>query len=383
MRLGEDVPVHHIMRFNEREATKAAALAGVSPEVVHTEPGVIVIRFIEGKTCSSADLNSDAGLRKVVPLIKQVHLRLLDHARGPIVAFWVFHVLRDYAHTLRSANSPYTSRLPELIDIAATLERAGGKVDVVFAHNDLLAANFIDDGSRLWLVDGTTPVSIPPFSISPISLRTTSLAPEQERWMLSTYFGQTPDAALARSYGAMKCASLLREAMWGMVSEIYSTLDFDYRAYTLDYLDRFARAYAKYKSGVGRRMSAALPGHAAIVVIGGGIIGCSTAYHLARDHKADVVLIDRGKLDRRLDLACGRPRRPAPLVGLDTPRCSAILVRALQDARSRDRARRPAGAKPVVSGSPATADRWIGVQTPGDHRAIPSASTCIFCRPPR
>ena len=43
-------------------------------------------------------------------------------------------------------------------------------------------------------------------------------------------------------------------------------------------------------------MSAVLPGHAAIVVIGGGIIGCSTAYHLARDHKADVVLIDRGKL---------------------------------------------------------------------------------------
>ncbi len=43
-------------------------------------------------------------------------------------------------------------------------------------------------------------------------------------------------------------------------------------------------------------MTAGLPGHAAIVVIGGGIIGCSTAYHLARDHKADVVLIDRGRL---------------------------------------------------------------------------------------
>ena len=37
----------------------------------------------------------------------------------------------------------------------------------------------------------------------------------------------------------MKCASLLREAMWSMVSEIYSTLDFDYAAYTDDYLDRF------------------------------------------------------------------------------------------------------------------------------------------------
>ncbi|WP_186398109.1 FAD-dependent oxidoreductase [Stappia sp. P2PMeth1] len=39
-----------------------------------------------------------------------------------------------------------------------------------------------------------------------------------------------------------------------------------------------------------------LPQQAQIVVIGGGIIGCSTAYHLARDHKAGVLLLEQGKL---------------------------------------------------------------------------------------
>ena len=39
-----------------------------------------------------------------------------------------------------------------------------------------------------------------------------------------------------------------------------------------------------------------LPSSAKIVVIGGGIVGCSVAYHLARMGEKDVILLERGKL---------------------------------------------------------------------------------------
>jgi glycine cleavage system aminomethyltransferase T/glycine/D-amino acid oxidase-like deaminating enzyme len=65
-----------------------------------------------------------------------------------------------------------------------------------------------------------------------------------------------------------------------------------------------------------------LPSHAGIVVIGGGIIGCSTAYHLARDHKADVVLLEQGTL------TSGSTWHAAGLVG--QLRSSASITRVLK-----------------------------------------------------
>jgi hypothetical protein len=48
----------------------------------------------------------------------------------------------------------------------------------------------------------------------------------------------------------MKCASLLRETMWSMISEIHSELDFDYGAYTAENLDRFERTLSDLKQDI-------------------------------------------------------------------------------------------------------------------------------------
>ena len=45
VRIGDDIPVHQVMRFNERAASLAAHAAGLSPEVIHAEPGALVMRL--------------------------------------------------------------------------------------------------------------------------------------------------------------------------------------------------------------------------------------------------------------------------------------------------------------------------------------------------
>ena len=116
---------------------------------------------------------------------------------------------------------------------------------MVYGHNDLLPANFIDDGKRLWLIDWDyAGFNSPLFDLGNLCSNN-EVAPEDEDWLLEAYFERPLDGDLKRRYGAMKCASLLRETLWSMVSEIHSTLDFDYAAYTRDYLARFDRAFAE------------------------------------------------------------------------------------------------------------------------------------------
>ena len=248
VRVGDDILVHGVVRANELAASRAASLAGLSPGVVHAEPGILVLDFIEGRTFTPEDVRNPANLERLVDMVRRCHRDIPQYLRGPAAMFWVFHVVRDYAHTLRESGSRHAPLLPDLLARAARLEAVVGPVDVVFGHNDLLAANFIDDGRRLWLVDWEyAGFNSPLFDLGGLASNS-EFAGEQAEQALELYFGKPVDDDLRRRAAAMTAASLLRETMWSMVSEIHSTVDFDYGAYTAENLRRFETAYAAYQA---------------------------------------------------------------------------------------------------------------------------------------
>jgi thiamine kinase-like enzyme len=244
VRIGGDIPVHGIMRFNEHAASLAAAACGVSPAVRFTGPSVLVLDYVEGRSYSPEDVRRER--ERCVALARRAHREIPKHLRGPTLAFNVFHILRDYGHTLQEDGSRMLPELPRLLGSAEALERAVGLVDLVFGHNDLLAGNIIDDGSRLWLIDWDyAGWSTPLFDLGGLSSNNGFDAAESEA-MLEAYFEAKVTDALRYRFHAMLCASLLREAMWSMVSESRSGIDFDYVAYTNENLRRFEAAWATF-----------------------------------------------------------------------------------------------------------------------------------------
>jgi len=246
VRLGDDVPEHLVWRENEGITSQVAADCGFSPRVIYREPGVLVIDYIEGKVFTEKDVRDPSTQKRLVNLLHRFHSEMPQRFNGYPVLFWVFQVLRHYRNMLEQGGSSYLKQVPELMAIAERLEIAVGPVDLVFGHNDLLPANFIDDGERIWLIDfDYAGFNSPLFDLANLASNSEYVEAD-EKIILEQYFEHPVDDQLWYRYSAMKCASLLRETMWSMVSEIYSKIDFDYATYTRGNEQRFKRVFGEF-----------------------------------------------------------------------------------------------------------------------------------------
>ena len=248
VRLGVDIPEHGVYRFNELAASRAAHKCGISPEVVYAETGAMVLRFINGKTLEPENLRDISTLKKIVPLLKNCHQQMPLYLPGSSLIFWVFQVIRGYVNTLKENKCRIIQKLSRFLEINHELEKTVGKIDLFYGHNDLLSGNFIEDNNRLWLVDWDyAGFNSPLFDLANLASNN-EYAEGLERELLEMYFENEVSDDLWKRYFAMKCASLLRESMWSMVSELYSTLDFDYVQYTAENLERFENTFAEFRN---------------------------------------------------------------------------------------------------------------------------------------
>ncbi|MDP2081270.1 MAG: phosphotransferase [Pseudotabrizicola sp.] len=244
-RFGRDFPFHHVDRAREVATARAAHAAGFGPAVEYAAPGVSVVQFIPSRTWTAADVR--AAPDRIGALLRRFHDGMAHHISGTPYIFWPFHVIRDYARTIAAGGSPFAPDLSRYLALSDRLEVAQIPLPIIFGHHDLLPANILDDGSRLWLIDyeyagfGTAM-----FDLAGVASNAGMMAGETSA-LLQAYLGQPPDVDFQRAFDAMQCASLLREAMWAMVSDIHlAAPGSDYRSYARDNLMRLEAALNQF-----------------------------------------------------------------------------------------------------------------------------------------
>ena len=239
-RVCEDHRVLGIDRRNEVACQGAAAALGIAPEIVYHEEGILVSEFIEAQTLADSDVREAAALRRLAQVLRHLH-GSRDSLSGEMLYFCPFQTVRTYVGNARELGA----RLPETIDSVLEdmiwLSEEISPFRPALCHNDVLAANILDDGDRLWLVDWEYGgMGNPLFDLAGVC-GNCGLEREEEVLLLSAYFGRE-DAAVAREVRILKAVSLLRETLWAVIQTIASDIDFDYVTYAAELFEAYRRA---------------------------------------------------------------------------------------------------------------------------------------------
>jgi thiamine kinase-like enzyme len=233
---GNDTHLLGISREVEHAATVAAAGVGVGPEVVAflRPEGYLVTRFIEGRPIPEAEMRTPDRLRQVGETLRRVH-------DGPAIPglFVPYRIVEAYRALAlaRGVTIPREYELAQAIARRVELACLTAPVELRPCHDDLLNANFIDDGSRIRIVDWEyAGMGDPSFDLGNFSINH-ELDEDADAALLAAYAGEPRRGALAR-LTLMRVLSDFREAMWAVLQQGISTLDVDFREYATEHFDR-------------------------------------------------------------------------------------------------------------------------------------------------
>jgi len=249
---GRDTHLLGIDRDVEYEASRMAAEVGVGPEVVaRVEPeGWLVTRFVEGRQLEIPDLRDAEMVRRVAGALLRVH-------SGPPIPgrFDSHRVVETYFRLAVERGVEVPADYSWALEVSRRIEAARRPGELVPCHNDLLVANFIDDG-EIRIVDWEyAGMGDRFFDLGNLTVND-ELGPAGVEVLLQAYFGSVRRTDLA-SLRLMCFMSDFREAMWGVVQQGISDLDFDFRAYAAKHFARLRQTAAGAQFEVDLSMCAA------------------------------------------------------------------------------------------------------------------------------
>jgi len=236
---GNDTKLLGINRTVEHAASLRAAEVGVGPEVVAfvESKGWLVTRFIDGRGVPPEELRKPEGIRRVAAVMRKIH-----EAEEIPGRFDAHAVVDQYREEAKKHGVWIPAEFDHAHHASERIRRARGPQPQVPCHNDLLNANFLDDG-EIRIVDWEyAGMGDRFFDLANLSVNH-DFGIEEDRLLLAAYFGVKRPADLA-ALRLMRLMSDFREAMWGVLQSGISRLDFDFRKYADKHFSRLLLAAA-------------------------------------------------------------------------------------------------------------------------------------------
>ena len=240
-------------RANERHNAEAAAATGVAPRVLEylEDANVMVLEFIPGETMSADSLRSVEMARRMASSIKRLHSARRFHAD-----FDMFRLTEFYLGVCRERDVRIPDGFAERLAQVGEIERAFERNPMPSApcHNDLLAENYIDDGSMLWIVDFEYSGNNDPCFELGDTAQECGFDKDQRATLCEAYFGKSTPSLLAR-IDLQAVMADVGWTLWAAIQAKISTIEYDFWGWAIE---RWTRAVTAFDDpGFGTLLQAA------------------------------------------------------------------------------------------------------------------------------
>jgi thiamine kinase-like enzyme len=221
-----------IDRDVEHANSVAAHAAGVGAEVVAYRPEqhMLVLRYLPGRTLTPAEIRDPARTQWIADAVRRLHA-------GP--AFQSVFDMRRIRRRYLSAVQAEGFRLPagylELGSAYERLEAALGQApeDLAPCNNDLLAANFIEDADRIWIIDYEySGMNEPSFELGNLALEN-GLSEADTTALCAAYWRLPSDQKVARAL-AWGLLAQYGWTLWASIQDAVSDIDFDFWSWGME-----------------------------------------------------------------------------------------------------------------------------------------------------